>query len=151
YGQLGTLDEVPYGDFTRAQTAAEGIRLIRSQPDPAVEEKVGGMLQKSAYINFIGFGFDDDNINLLGPENIKGKGKRIWSTSHGLTPMTRRKASQTLGVVFGLKGDPDLDAEQFFGARDVFGPKRSAPQRRRPAPQRPRSSWMGDLGTSWKI
>lgn len=156
YGQLGTLDEVPYGDFMNAPTAAKGIRLIRPQPDPAVKEKINAMVARSTYVNFIGFGFDDDNINLLGPDNIKGKNKRPLSTSRGLNPVTRRKASQNFGVRFG--NEPDLDAEQFFGARDVFGPKRATastgsrrPAPRRPSPQRPRSSWMGDLGTGWKI
>ncbi len=152
YGQLGTLDEVPYGDFMKAQNAADGIRLIRPQPDPVIKEKIQGMLQRSTYVNFIGFGFDDDNINLLGPDNIKGKNKRPRSTSRGLNPMTRRKATQSLGVGFGPKGEADLDAEQFFGARDVFGPKRPPAEPRRPAPRRPRrSSWMGDLGTGWQI
>jgi hypothetical protein len=131
YGQLGSLDEVPYGNFAKAADAANGIRTIRLEPDKDVQTRLGKLIRESTYVNFIGFGFDDDNIELLGPKNFKDK--RVYSTSFGLHLRTRNKANQILGVRFAANDPPQINAQQLFGIKDLFGPKQ------KPAPSRPRA------------
>ena len=120
YGQLGSLDEVPYGDFIKAADAAKDIRVIRLEPDEVVQTRLGKMIRECTYINFIGFGFDDDNIDLLGPKHFTNK--RVYSSSSGLSLRTRKKATERLGVQFDPKDPTDLTAAQLFGIKDLFGP-----------------------------
>lgn len=101
YGQLGTLDCVPYGAFAKAHTASKQIRTVRLEPDEDVQARIGKMIRDSLYINFIGFGFDENNIRIRGPENFKGK--RVYSTTHGLSVRTRAKIRRELGVRVWLK------------------------------------------------
>src|SRR4029077_13349017 len=110
YGQLGALDDVKYGDFAHAVDAAKGIRTIRLEPDRDVQERLGKIVRGCTYINFIGFGFDDDNIALLGPENFTEK--RVFSTTLGMSARTRTKVRQQLGVKFNVKEAPELTAVQ---------------------------------------
>jgi len=121
YGQLGTLEYVGYGQYARAHTASTGIRTIRSEPEEDVRSRIVKILQASVYINFIGFGFDDDNIDLLGPGNFKNK--RVYSTTKGLSANTRLKIRQQLGVRLLAKDPPDLTAVQLLNVRTLFGPK----------------------------
>jgi len=121
YGQLGSLDEVAYGDITKATNAAKGIRTIRLEPDKDVQTRLSKIIRESTYINFIGFGFDDDNIDLLGPENFKGK--RTYSTTYGLSVRTLAKARQKFGVHIHPKEPTELTATQLLNAKDLFGPK----------------------------
>ncbi len=130
YGELGTLDEVPYGDFTKAVTAAKSIRTIRLDPDNDVQKRVGKIIQECTYINFIGFGFDDDNIALLNPKNFADK--RVYATTFGMSARTRKKVRQQLGVQFHVKDAPELTAAQLLNAKDLFGPKRKTLAARRP-------------------
>jgi len=97
YGQLGTLDEVPYGDYSKAQEAAKHVDVIRSDVDVDKQKELEPLIRQSLYVNFIGFGFDEDNIKLLGPKNFRGR--RIYSTSVRLGSNTRRVAEK-LGVQF---------------------------------------------------
>jgi hypothetical protein len=128
YGQLGSLDEVPYGDTTKAGQAAEGIRLIRPDTDNPMQGRVGALIRRSTYVNFIGFGFDDQNIKLLGPRNFK-KVQRVYSTSVGLSWVTLNKAMVELRVYFDdPKNPPNWTAAQLFAAKDLFGPKRKPMQ-----------------------
>src|SRR5207244_1050398 len=106
YGQLGTLDEAPYGDFTKAVTAAQSIRTIRLEPDKDIQERLSKMIRECTYVNFIGFGFDDDNISLLDPENFKNK--RVYSTTFGMSARTRTKVRQTLRARFHVNEPPEL-------------------------------------------
>jgi hypothetical protein len=144
YGQLSGLEEVPYGDITKAQRAAKDIRLIRPETDDSMQQKLRILIQGAVYINFIGFGFDEDNIKILGPDNFKGK--RVYSTSFGLSHMTRKTAMQKLGVRFhDPKNAPELTAAQLFHTKDLFGPRlkpRAATQPR--VIQRP-------FSTDWKL
>jgi hypothetical protein len=125
YGQLGTLDEVPYGDYNNAVTAAKGINTIRLAPDMEIQAQVGKVIRECTYINFIGFGFDDDNIDLLGPENFKGK--RVYSTTYGLSARTVAKAQRKLGVQIRSNEPPALTAARLLNEKDLFGPKRKPP------------------------
>lgn len=131
YGQLGTLEEVAYGDFTKAAEAAKGIHTIRLQPDQDMQARVGKMIQDATYINFIGFGFDDDNIDLLGPENFKGK--RVFSSTKGMTARIREKIRKRLWVRFNPKDPPELNAAQLLNAKNLFGPKLPPPTPKRPS------------------
>ena len=144
YGQLGTLDEVPYGDFTKAVTAAKSIRTIRLEPDKGIQERLGKIIQECAYVNFIGFGFDDDNISLLDPKNFKNK--RLYSTTFGMSARTRRKVRQTVGVRFHVNEPPELTAAELLRTKDLFGPKRKSPAApRRPTVVRP------PFSTGWRL
>jgi hypothetical protein len=126
YGQLGSLDAVPYGDVSKAQEAAKGIHLIRPEADSSVKDRVRSLLQGSKNIHFIGFGFDEDNVALLDPENFKNK--RSYSTSFKLSPIKRNAAAQ-LGVQFD--DGVEVTADELFNAKNLFGPTRNAPIRRR--------------------
>ncbi len=123
YGQLGSLDEVSYGDISRALAAAKGIRLIRAEKDKDIQAKVGALIRRSTYINFIGFGFDDENIELLGPSNFVDV-TRVYATTYGLGWTELNKAVTQLRVYFDdPKNPPNWTAEQLFKAKDLFGPK----------------------------
>jgi len=140
YGQLGTLDYVPYGETTKAYTASKRISMIRLEPDEAVRARIGKLIQESAYINFIGFGFDDDNIDLLGPENFKDK--RVYSTTYGLSARRLAKARQKFRVQIRAGEPPALKAAQLLNEKDLFGPKKKAPESPLLAKRRRRSNWM---------
>lgn len=148
YGSLGDLDNIPYGDITKIQRASKGINLVRPEINLALQEELGAMVRQSIYVNFIGFGFDDDNLMQLGPENFKDK--RVLSTSFGLSPVTRRAAQQKVRLRFVTSGSKaPLDAAQLLESVDVFGPKRQPPGRPRVV-RRPQS-WIGDLGRGWTL
>ncbi|HMG06198.1 MAG TPA: hypothetical protein VK581_12105 [Chthoniobacterales bacterium] len=121
YGQLGTLDYVSYGASEKAHTASKQIRTVRLEPEEDVQARIGKMIRDSTYINFIGFGFDEDNIHLLGPENFKGK--RVYSTTHGMGARTRAKIQRDLGVRFLAKEPLEMKADQLLRVKDLFGPK----------------------------
>lgn len=140
YGQLGTLDYVPYGNYERAFTASQQILTIRLEPDEAVKTRIGKVIKESTYINFVGFGFDDDNIDLLGPENFKGK--RVYSTTYGLSARTLAKARQKFGVQISTKEPPALKAAQLLNEKDLFGPKKEPRGSPLLAKRRARSDWM---------
>lgn len=137
YGQLGALDDVSYGYFEDAHRASKHIRTIRLEPDEEVRTRIGRVLRESTYINFIGFGFDDDNIDLLGPDNFKDK--RVYSTTYGLSARTVAKARQKFGVQFSTKEPPALKAAQLLSEKDLFGPKKKPPESPLLAKRRPRS------------
>ena len=145
YGQLGGLDEVPYGDARKVAVAARGIRLIRPDADNPTQQRIEDMIRRSTYINFIGFGFDEDNVKLLGPENFKRK--RVYSTSRGLSARTRHLAFHTLRVQFD-KTRPDLDAAELFQTRNLFGPKAQAT---RPRATRAPGTVREGFARGWRI
>jgi hypothetical protein len=120
YGQLGQVNEIPYGDTTAAAKAAAGIRLIRPDGENPTKERVQEMIRKCSYVNFIGFGFDEDNVRLLGPENFVNK--RVYSTGRGISLRTRQQAMRELKVRFD-KNTLELDAAQLFHTKNLFGPK----------------------------
>lgn len=120
YGQLGTLEEVPYGDYKQARRASEGIRLIRPQPDPQIQSGIQSILGQSYYVNFLGFGFDADNLGLFLANAFRNR--RIYSTGCGLRDATTRQRAQSLGVYFHSP-DLELKSDELFLATNLFGPK----------------------------
>ena len=146
YGQLGTLDYVPYGNYERASTASRQIRTIRLEPDQEVQARIGKLIRESTYINFIGFGFDDENIELLGPANFKGK--RVYSTTRGMSARTREKVRKLLRVRFNAKDTASLTAAELLNAKDLFGPKLPPPSapKKTGSTRRP-SNWM----SGWRV
>lgn len=118
YGQLGALDDIPYGEVSKANDAAHHVNMIRPEVDRTKQERLRPLITESRYINFIGFGFDEDNVKLLGPKNFRGR--RVYSTSVGLGRVKKKKAALDLGVQFG---NQSLNAAQLFAEKDLFGPK----------------------------
>lgn len=140
YGNLGKLSEIPNGDANQAASAANGIQTIRLIPDEAIRAKLREVLRSAVYVNFIGFGFDDDNLELLGAENFKGK--RVYATTRGMSARTRNKIRQLLGVRFEQNEPVELSASQLFQTKDLFGPKRRPAPKVGPQRIRVRRGWM---------
>lgn len=125
YGSLGNLQQNAYGNLSKVAAAAGEIRLVRPQIEEDLRDQVGAIIRRAVYVNFIGFGFDPDNVAQLGPENFHGK--RVLSTSRGVSDATRRAVRKLLPVRFEIAGNKaELDAARLFEMTDLFGPKRRA-------------------------
>jgi hypothetical protein len=145
YGHFGDLSEIAYGDLSQVAKAAEGIELTRATLDQAIQERVEPLIESATYVNFIGFGFDEDNLRVLGTNAIKGK--RIYATSRGLSAHDKKRARKTVGAQF-LPKYPKLDALDLLRTLDIFGPKRQATQVRPRSYPRP-SFVRGCRKTVW--
>ena len=126
YGKLGTLAEVPYGDTSHADSAGRGITLTRATVDEQIRKRIQPLLDSSKYINFIGFGFDEDNLGLFGIDSFKEK--RVWATSLGLSVHDRNRAARQVGASFSPK-HPDCNALEFLRNLNLFGRKQERTRR----------------------
>lgn len=120
YGDLGSLEDVPYGAFDMAQLAASSISLIRDRVDEEIVRRIRPLIQESVYVNFLGFGFDDDNMKLFHSQDFNIR--RVYSTNFGL-PVTRRNtAAANLAVRFPAGESHQVKVRDLLETTDVFGP-----------------------------
>lgn len=105
HGQLGDLSW--QGNHSRAyspnlsegslEIAWKRIRVPSEQyENKTADTIVGYNLNQSERIYFLGFGYDDDNLEKLGISSLKGK--TIIGTSYNLTDLERRKITSNWGI-----------------------------------------------------
>lgn len=149
YGKLGSLADVPYGDVSRVAIAAKGITLSRATVDEAIQRRIQPLLESARYINFIGFGFDEDNLAIL-ESNHLAKVVRTYSTSKGLSSHQKKRARSSVRAWFSPK-HPELNALELLREFDIFGPK-VAVQDGQQISRRRSSRWMSGFDlTDWNM
>lgn len=139
YGHVGELPEigdgriVPYGaqtDFLRVLKRSEGLRIIpelREADNPTIGEIRNG-ISKASNIFFIGFGYDAENLNLLGfpIQSDRNDIIKISGTFYKMEEAeieiakTQVKVIHNNGQASQIKPYPDCDAYKFF-RRVVIG------------------------------
>lgn len=108
YGQLGELPHLSESPFSRpydskvhagiASAAASGIKIIHEGKDNTTEfQQAREKLSKAKIICCLGFGYHRDNVTRLDlPQVLKGKGKQIYLSTHGLTQSQSDKLKKRL-------------------------------------------------------
>jgi hypothetical protein len=109
YGDLGSLDELPYGAIASATTEMEWRHMVTqaSQRLQVVEEhrkdeeqkrfvKAQSWIQAADKIVFLGFGFDPTNLERLGFPNLRKPVRGIFATTYGLAPVQRQEVCEAL-------------------------------------------------------
>jgi hypothetical protein len=84
YGDLGTLDDVPYGAVRAFGRAAGGIKLVRTGEDYANGKRLEEMIKEANNVAFIGFSFADENFALF--KDLDFRGKNVFLTTYNLSP-----------------------------------------------------------------
>ncbi len=85
YGSLGSLDEIPYGsdpkDPSTVKKCIEKINIIHEeQLEEKILDKCKGILEDAKKIYFLGFGFNQKNLQRLGFSQAKHEGDK-WCLS----------------------------------------------------------------------
>ncbi|MEQ1830011.1 MAG: hypothetical protein ABL921_28880 [Pirellula sp.] len=125
YGQLGELpfwnnteDVVIYGEETQISTAMKGIRVIGDRADDAHLKLIRSKIKEASALAFIGFGFLDENMELLQiPPQAE---KPAFASTFRLGPgkkVTLKANYPNLNWVFGTY---DSDAKDFLHQTDFF-------------------------------
>ena len=117
YGYLGSLEETGYGVFSQAEHASNFINLI--PPRIHSNESIRDKLLECDRIVFLGFGFDDLNLDVLGinEENIQRPKNQLYATSFGLSEDVLHRADSRLGRI---NWSEDLKADDFLHKVRVF-------------------------------
>jgi hypothetical protein len=100
YGMLQDLEERPYGKKPDSlKTVAECIKVIPEARAETGEEftKAKELINWAEKICFIGFGFDETNVERLGFPKHNLSRKEIYSTFYGKTIPELRNASKSIG------------------------------------------------------
>ena len=106
YGSVGSTlpnqeEYYPYSPTItpqRIEAAAKCLRVIPEgrNDDPSIEEaKI--ILEEASQVCFLGFGFDETNINRLAPERTLQK-TQIIATCYGMTTAEARRAAYNLKI-----------------------------------------------------
>lgn len=123
YGQLGHLpdfhpgeDAVPFGARKAAFKASKSINIIGRSKATELHKK----LEAAKVIVFVGFGFLEENVLLLGLDKLDAK--TIVSTGRGIYDGTRHFMAARFAQhvwFFGPEGEMG-EASKFFRATDLF-------------------------------
>jgi hypothetical protein len=130
YGNLGSLNDTPYGKISVAKEAASRISFIRDAEAAPCRREINDALQDATSVCFIGFGFAAENLALFEPETFKGK--RVIATSIGLSPNRKSEIQKKIKAVRFFDGTASelLNSENLFEARKAKPPTQ-IPVRRR--------------------
>lgn len=113
YGSLGPLsgegNVVTYGDTDSVTTAARQIKLI--QPRAESHTWIAEKLENYDRLIFLGFGFDELNMDTLGITETK-RPKDIYASCFGLSEVTKTYAEERLGDI--KWGNPIDGVESFL-------------------------------------
>jgi hypothetical protein len=123
YGSLGPLFDnpvthasaVPFGgcDKAKIKRSADSINLMRPKTDRRQIERIKSYIDDAERIIFLGFGFDEMNLDALGINGDPGSGKTIHASCFGLS--ARRKISAERRIVRTIKwGDPSYNVADFL-------------------------------------
>jgi hypothetical protein len=110
YGSLGGLDSadecyVPYGDVTPEHNIVkvkESIRLMGDRTSHDIAEKCRTILIEAINICFLGFGYDEDNLDVIGAREKKfiSEGVEYW-TREGKLVRQRKICGSAFGLTIG--------------------------------------------------
>lgn len=116
YGSLGGLDKIPYGEFEWAWSAAPHIKLM--PPRAEGSEPLKKLLISSDRAVFLGFGFDELNMKVLGiTARNDERPEEIWASCYGLSATSKARAEETLGKINW--GDPGDTVQDFLHKRYI--------------------------------
>jgi hypothetical protein len=147
YGDLGSLEEIPYGDLSLLYKSAGNIKLARMQSEDENRVKINKMLAAAQNVCFIGFSFAAENVALFDIAALQGK--KLVATSLGMSGAREQEVRKTFrGIKFF-----DGTADELLNNQNIFeGPNVAVPKDHLPVKPR-RSNWMRDvLGDSpWRV
>lgn len=96
---------IDYGNIDSGEaiaTAAEGIQTFTQSQDSEIIEQVRSLVNNSSCIAFLGFGFHEQNMKLLGIDTVQvsqNSGVRnVYATTHGMSDRRTDLVRQDLGV-----------------------------------------------------
>lgn len=128
YGSLGSLpglgeNPLEYGADTNPENlrqAAEGIKIINERPTSMEGfEQAQSLLNESEVICFLGFGYDETNLERLGLLPVS-KPKEIYGSVVGLSKLERTGVESMLGS-YGINlGGEDEDSLDILRNYPVF-------------------------------
>lgn len=143
YGQLGTLEELPYGDIRLFRDAAARIDLVRAGETNPRQGDIDTAIEEAENICFIGFAFAPENLALLNRKLLKGKS--LVATVRGLAPPRLTEIKKAIpGIRFF-----DGTADELLRTQNLFEKRKTVAQSDYVKPQPSRSNWV--LGnTRWE-
>ncbi len=119
YGSLGPLVRgetfVEYGGPENFETSASYIKLIPPRAEP--NNDLGSLIASKKKAVFLGFGFDELNLKVLGIHAGR-RPKQIFASRLGLSKRLEKAAEETLGEI--IWGDPSQDVEKFIHQSEAF-------------------------------
>ena len=119
YGSLGTIDHgedfVGYGDPRDFDQSSAFIKLI--PPRAATNKDLGDLIASKSKAVFLGFGFDELNLGVLGISADK-RPKQVFASRLGLSKRLERAAEERLSSI--VWGSPTQDVEKFIHESEAF-------------------------------
>ena len=119
YGSLGPVGAnenfVDYGEVRKFIASASQIKLI--PPRAEANRDLGKLIASKSKAVFLGFGFDELNLRVLGI-HAGQRPKQIFASRLGLSKRLEKAAEETLGEI--IWGDPSQDVEKFIHQSEAF-------------------------------
>lgn len=119
YGSLGKLDHgdgyVKFGDPTYFENSTPFIKLI--PPRAEANDNLGDLIASKKKAVFLGFGFDELNLGVLGIHAGR-RPKQIFASRMGLSKRLEKAAEERLGPVDW--GNSTQDVEKFIHESEAF-------------------------------
>ena len=119
YGSLGKLGHgdgcVDYGDPTYFENSTPFIKLI--PPRAESDNDLGNLIASKSKAVFLGFGFDELNLGVLGIHAGR-RPKQIFASRMGLSKRLEKAAEERLGPVNW--GNSTQDVEKFIHESEAF-------------------------------
>jgi hypothetical protein len=122
YGRLGSTFKMPpqlgvpkisYGEHSEVMKAADCIQLVRVNRPSTQITGIRDLIARAERIIFIGFGFDEMNLDAMEITGDPGPGKNIFASRYGLA--TRRQTSAQGKIVRSIKwGNAAHTVEEFL-------------------------------------
>lgn len=101
----GEVEEMPDDYYRRAVVfAAKRIGMVYDSPNPRTMEKVYMILGQADLLVFLGFGYDETNLQRLRLDQHLRDGVPIVGTGFGLPEGARRRAEELLTTLSGQSG-----------------------------------------------
>jgi hypothetical protein len=116
FGPVGIGEKlVEYGEPSSFETSAPHIKLI--PPRAEANGDLGDLIASKNKAVFLGFGFDELNLRVLGIHAGR-RPKQIFASRLGLSKRLEKAAEETLGEI--VWGDPSQDVEKFIHQSEAF-------------------------------
>ncbi len=119
YGSLGKVEHgdsfVVYGDPSCFENSTPFIKLI--PPRAESDNDLGNLIASKSKAVFLGFGFDELNLGVLGIHAGR-RPKQIFASRMGLSKRLEKAAEERLGPVNW--GGPTQDVEKFIHESEAF-------------------------------
>jgi hypothetical protein len=119
YGSLGKLDHgdgfVDYGHPNYFENSTPSIKLI--PPRAEANDDLGDLVASKKKAVFLGFGFDELNLDVLGITADK-RPKQVFASRLGLSKRLEKAAEERLSAI--VWGTPNQDVEKFIHESEAF-------------------------------